>query len=413
MLKIIKNKDHIIFNILGIKIKLHSRPKYNKQYINNILKQIKSDKKNYLYLDWPFGKYIFDSMINTQYKNINLIKFSLFDILDCKNRFELWDLMDKDKTCIEKVINSLKYKKINGFLVTLDWNGHHQRVIKAFKRIGIPTLCIIHEAVFQDEKLYYDSKKPISDLVLTWGEMTKTIFQKRGFNSEKIKIVGSIKLSNCKNYKPSISKEDFFIKLNLDNRKKTILYCCQLCDFQWGDQLFALEKQRNLIKDLISIAQDQGYNLIVRNAPAHPELILPTQFINEYKNIKNVVFNGLDFDKSYKSTYLSKPEEDMFFSDIVLGMNTTMQLEATILNKPALIVKYFDFNAKWNKELGLPICNDINELKEAITKYIDVKKNLVNSDLYDTFCKNYGYSNDESFNPLKEIEKILLGDIHV
>ena len=153
--------------------------------------------------------------------------------------------------------------------------------------------------------------------------------------------------------------------------------------------------------------------MIVRNAPAHPELILPTQFINEYKNIKNVVFNGLDFDKSYKSTYLSKPEEDMFFSDIVLGMNTTMQLEATILNKPALIVKYFDFNAKWNKELGLPICNDINELKEAITKYIDVKKNLVNSDLYDTFCKNYGYSNDESFNPLKEIEKILLGDIHV
>ncbi len=408
--------SHIKFNILGIKISIKRKSpkiKYSKFEIKNILKQICENKKNYLYLDWYFGKYVLDSITKADYKSINLIKFSLFDIFNCKNRFELWELMNKDKSCIEKLVKNFKNKKIDGFIVTLDWNEHHQRIINAFKQAGIPTVCIVHEAVFQDENLYYGSKKPISDLVLTWGDMTKNIFEKRGLEKEKIKIVGSIKLTNYKNYKPIIDKKQFIDKLNLDINKKTILYCCQLCDIQWGDQDFALEKQRNIIVDLIDIAEKNDYNLIIRNAPAHPEKILPTEFRNNYKNKSNIAFDGLDIDGTYKSQYVTKAEDSVFFSDIVLGMNTTMQVEATIINKPALIIKYFDFNTKWNTELGLPVCHNKNELEKSLTEYINSKSNLADSNLYLNFCKNYGFSNVANPDPLKEIEKILSGGVNV
>ena len=405
------DKTHKVVTIFGIKFKLkrnHS-VKFCRKEMENIISQIDKNKQNYLYLDWFSGKYIFDRMIEAKYQNINLIKFSLFNLFGFLNRFDLWGKWNSNNDYIQKKLTKyLKDKNIRALLVTLDWAHCFDSIINIFKNIGIPTYCIIHEGVFQDENIYYNSQKPISDKVLTWGELTKQIFEKRGYPTEKIFLVGSIKLNSYKYFKPKLSKNEFFEITGLDENKKTILYCCQLCDFQWGDQDHALKKQKEVIEDLGYIAKNNNYNLIIRNAPAHPSKILPVNFVKQYENIKYIFIDGVDIDNSMKSVYKTNPDDAIFYSDIIIGMNTTMQLEASVLNKPSIVAKYFDFYDKWHQELGLPVCRNKDELELNIKKYIEYKKSLIIPEAKEDFYKNYGYYPDMDFDPLKNIEKVLL-----
>lgn len=405
------DKRHKVVTIAGIKLKFRRNHtvKFNKIEMKNLLKQLDSNKQNYLYLDWHFGKYVFDEMLNANYQQINLIKFSLSNLFGFSTRFELWDWWEYNRTYIrKKLTKSLKNQNIKALLLTLDWAYKFNDIIDIFKKINIPAYCIIHEGVFQNEHIYYDSKKPISDKVLTWGELTKQIFMQRGYPEKEIYTVGSIKLNSYKHFKPKLTRSDFFTITNLDDTKKTILYCCQLCDAQWGNQNYALTKQREVISDLINIAELNNYNLIVRNAPADPSQILPPDFVKQYDKLQNVFIDGKDIDYSLKSFYKTKPDDSIFYSDIVIGMNTTMQLEASVANKPAVVVKYFDFIDKWHKELGLPLCINKNELERAINQYIGCNKNLIAENAKENFYKNYGYFPDMEFNPLKNIEIILL-----
>jgi SAM-dependent methyltransferase len=113
-------------------------------------------------------------------------------------------------------------------------------------------------------------------------------------------------------------------------------------------------------------------------------------------------------DDTDKSSYKVKAEDSLYYSDLVTGLNTTMQLEASLLNKPAIIVRYFDFNPKWHEEKGLPIASDYLELEELIIKYINSQHNLISLNKKSELYKNYGYSNDIEYSPIKNIEKELL-----
>ena len=409
-----KEKIYKVITILGLKIKYRYISKefgsfsYNQDSFKNIKNSIVPDKKNFLYFDWFFGGYVFDEMKVANYENINLIRFSLFDIFNITTRARLINYIEY----YEDKINKLFQKEfcnmnIDGLLVTHDWLKMQQKIINIFQSMNIKVVNILHEGVFQNEKLYYDSKSPVSDLVLTWGEMQKRIFSERGFSEEKIIPIGSIKLNSYKNFVPSITRDEFFKLLNLSSHKKTILYCCQLCDNQWIDQNLALENQRRMITDLVSIAKEHDYNLIIRNAPAMPEKIIPISFTEQYENDSNVVFEGRDEARINKSTYLTKPSDNIYYSDLVIGMNTTMQVEASLLNKPVLIAKYFEFDTKWNRELGLPVAENKDSLENLINRYIDYTENLIDSKKKEQFYSDYGYKEDLNYLPLKNIENIL------
>ena len=383
--------------------------RFNKNVIENIFTQIDKSKRNFLYFEWPFGSYIFDEIKKTHFENINLIKFSLFDIFELDNRDDLFIFWNKYKKQIFKELNQFVSKiHIDGFLVTYDWLPIVQDLIRIFSEHNIPTINIVHEGVFQDRKLYYAEQAPISDLTLVWGELQKQIFLERGYPEEKIKVIGSIKLNSYKDYIPKITREQFFKILNLNPNKKTILYCCQLCDNQWGNQNFALEKQRIIIDDLINIANHNGFNLIVRNAPAHPSMIIPQDFKNKYIDNINIKFEGLDIDNRNSSSYLTEPSDNIYYSDIVVGMNTTMQLEASILAKPAIVAHYFNFDPKWHKELGLPIVTNKEQLANCIINNIDKKTNLIDKTMQDNFYTEYGFNPNLEFNPINNLEDILM-----
>ena len=380
----------------------------NLAYASSLQQQVQKDKKNYLYIDWPFGNYVFDEMEKANYENINLIKFSQLEFLNLENRSALKRISDqKSKEAEEAYLSLFKQLNIDGVLFTHDWHVSFRVLIEALKKEGIKTICIVHEGVFQNENLFYDSQKPICDLVLCWGELHKKIFTSRGYDEDKIFAVGSIKLNGYKKFKPTISKNEMFNKLNLDINNKTILYCCQLCDNQWGDQDNALKEQRRLIKDLIDISQENNYNLIVRNAPAQPRFILPDDFMKQFNGIKNVVFEGQDLSNMAKSSYLTKSSDNLYYSDIIVGMNTTMQIEGTLLHKPAIVAAYFDFDPKWHHELGLPICYNFEQLQDTINKFIDNKSGLIQEEKRNSFYKDYGFEEDLGYDPIKNIEEFI------
>lgn len=408
MFKFITTEIKNIIQIFERKFFEEQKLFYNKKYLSQILKQIDKKKKNYLYYEWPFGGYVFDEMKNANYKGINLIGFSLFKLFDIENRSKLKKFVLNNFDEIEKlIIKSFKNKNIKAFLVTHDWHVLHENVINCFKKALIPSVCIIHEGVFQSKNDYYESKPPISDKTLVWGELLKSIFIERGYDSKNIEIVGSIKLNNYKYFQPKLPKSKFFESLSLDINKKTILYCCQLCDNQWGNQDYALSKQVDTIRALVDIAKNNDFNLIIRNAPASPKKILPKDFCSELDLHDFVAIDGKDFTNEKNSTYTTTAGDCIYYSDIIVGMNTTMQLEASILDKPAIVAQFFDFVPKWHNELGLPLCVNPQELEQSIKQNIFISGSLIQNNKKLKFYDEYGFYPDKNYNPLKHIEEFL------
>ena len=403
-----KTSSHNIITIAGIKFKFKRRLYLNKGYLRTLLNSIQPDKKNFLYLEYPFGNYVYDELAKYHFNNINIINFSLFKLFNVENRSKLTHLYLEQSKEIKKIIKKHFYNQpVNGLIVTLDWKNLQREVISHFKAINIPSVCIIHEGVFQDRDEFYLGEIPVSDITFVWGNLLRDIFLERGYSNERLKIIGSIKLNSYKYFRPKLSKNDFFKTLNLDPGKKTMLYCCQLCDMQWGDQDYALKMQENIIRSLAKIAEENDINLIIRNAPASPNLILKDEFAADIESSNLCAIDGKDINNQRRSVYTTEPGDCIYYSDIIIGLNTTMQLEASVLNKPAIVAALFDFDPKWHKELGLPICHDYNELKKCILENINKNCSLIDKDKKIDFYKDYGYSDDLNYNPLAMLEKEL------
>ena len=90
-------------------------------------------------------------------------------------------------------------------------------------------------------------------------------------------------------------------------------------------------------------AEECNYNLIVRNGPAFPRTILSDSIVETIKSSNNCIVDGENANNT-TTKYITEPGDSIYYSDIIVGMNTTMQLEASLLNKPAIVAGFFDFN---------------------------------------------------------------------
>ena len=380
----------------------------DKEYIKRYFKpiRIRKDKETLIYLEWPFGNYVFEEMEARLFETgFKMAKFSLFEALGVKDRDELKVIYEnnRERFYIDLAEYVKKFESAACFLVTHDWFCLHRNAVKIFRYLKVPVYCVLHEGVFQSLDKYYDGKIPIADKTLVWGLLHRDIFVARGLKPKQIAEVGSITLNKYKSFKPELGFEAFFDRLKLDKNKKTVVYCCQLCDNQWGDQEACLQVQQQQIEDIICICRKYGYNCIIRNSPAVPDKVIPREFRNKFIGIEDIAFDGEDTKNVNVSEYAVKSGDAVYYSNLLIGMNTTMQLEASILNRPAVVVKYFPFEAKWHDELGLPAALDKAQLEDLIVKNIDKKESLISADKMQPFCNNYGFSRDLSFDPVKNI----------
>jgi hypothetical protein len=250
---------------------------------------------------------------------------------------------------------------VSGFIVTFDWSPVMRIIVSVCQELGIPTILVPHESVFVDRQKYYWCPKsgasvPISDVTLGWGRLQQEIFLERAYPSERYLPVGAPKFDVYHDYTPDLARGQYHSLFGLDGRKKTILFASQPLDSQL-DSKTARQAQRAAIADLMSLCETFDAQLIVRLPPSRDD-ILGTDMRSQILASDYAAFDDA-------TCYLVGAEEALYHADIVSSVNSTMLFEGALLGRPALSMKYVEFDPFWEKA-GIPAARSLDEAKPIV-----------------------------------------------
>ncbi len=251
--------------------------------------------------------------------------------------------------------------KISAMLFTFDWHPAMRVPAQVCRELGILTVLVPHEGVFMERDEYYHDAEsavgmPTADWALCWGRMQQEIFQERGYPTERMTVTGAPKFDVTRGYQPTTDRTTFFKVWGLDERRKTILYAAQPLDNQ-GDTRAARAAQVQVVAHLLSYARDNECNVIVRTPPANTPLFTPRILAR----IENSPHAALDS----AAAYVFPPLEMMYHTDVTVAINSTMLFEASLMGRPAISARYFDFSSFW-EPLGLPAAVDRETLADCL-----------------------------------------------
>ncbi len=295
---------------------------------------------------------------------------------------------------INRIKKAISADGIDCLISTADWTPPLRYVVEAFRQSGIPTICILHEGVFakanqwfmhvsDDGNVLYD--KPLADKTFVWGKLQKQIFVERGYPEDKIIATGSPKFDEYFDYKPAFDRAEFCRRYRFDPNKKIILYVVQPFDIQFDTEL-GLRKQARAILDILKVAGTHGFQALIRMYQSRSVDILGEDFKSRAAPYSGIYFiDG----KQETSPRLTKPIESIYFSDLITSFNSTMLMEAAILQKPSLSIQYLDFECLWTKFGGMPSAKDEHELEENIVKYIDYNSTTFTEAGYQWMIDNF------------------------
>lgn len=251
--------------------------------------------------------------------------------------------------------------KTKGFLLTFDWAPVMRIIASVCRDLGIPTILIPHESVFVDrEKYYWDmtakASIPTADVILGWGGLQRDIFLERGYPAERFIAVGAPKFDTYVNYRPQLDHTQFCNLFGLSPNKKIILFATQPLDSQL-DQKKARNSQRQALADLLSYSVENDCQLLVRLPPSKDDVVgAPLK--------SQLLASGLGAVDD-ATCYLVSPEEALFHSDVVTSVNSTMLFEGLLLGRPALSLKYVQFEQVWER-VGIPTATSLEELRPVL-----------------------------------------------
>jgi hypothetical protein len=239
--------------------------------------------------------------------------------------------------------------RISGFILTFDWTPVMRIIASVCRELGIPTILIPHESVFVDRSKYYwdirsGASVPVSDVILGWGGLQREIFAERGYPDDRFIAVGAPKFDVYHHYVPKLTRERFYGLYGLKADRKTILFASQPLDSQL-DAREARTSQRLAISDLLDFAETRGAQLIVRLPPSKDDVLgsdLRARLLNSE-------FGAYDD----ATCYMATPEEALYHCDVVTSVNSTMLFEGMLIGRPALSMKYVEFDQIW-EQAGVP-----------------------------------------------------------
>lgn len=280
---------------------------------------------------------------------------------------------------IDLLMSLYSKNKIKLVILRHDTKELEKTVIYTSNLFNIPTLLLQH-GVFALENGHHFI---IADKVAVWGRASIERYKMFGNKLEKFEITGNPKFDVLKKWNPSIPKELFYKKLNLDLDKKTILFATQqISKFSsyWTDDLFIV-MAKELIKVIRQLPNEQ---LIIKTDPYEDPS--PYRRLKKYIHCDDVVvvtkMNIYDL---------------LFFCDILITLDSTVALEAMIFDKPVIIfnlTKRQDRVAYAEKGAAIAVYND-EGLAPAIKKALSDKE--INSQLKigrDRFIEEYAYKLD-------------------
>ena len=256
--------------------------------------------------------------------------------------------------------------RIQGIIFTFDWAAIMHVLSNVCEELEIPRILIPHESVFVDRTKYYwdptaQASVPVADVVLSWGGLQRDIFAERGYPKERILPVGAPKFDIYVNYQNNLTRQQFNRLFGLSNNRKTILFASQPLDSQLNSRV-ARESQRQAIRDLFYYAQEHNHQLLVRLPPSKDN-ILGAPLRRELESSEYAAIDDA-------LCYLVSPEEALYHADLVTSVNSTMLFEGLLQGKPALSMKYVEFDQIWS-QAGIPAVTNSEQLREQLAVLLE------------------------------------------
>ena len=256
--------------------------------------------------------------------------------------------------------------QICGVVFTFDWAAAMRIISSVCMELDIPRILVPHESVFVDRSKYYwditgQASLPAADVMLGWGNLQREIFSERGYSEQRMHVVGAPKFDTYKNYQSYLTREQFCRLHGLDPDKKIILFAAQPLDSQL-DQAMARASQREAIKDLITYTAEHNLQLLIRTPPSKDVIINAVLRTLMDTHAHVAVDNAL--------CYMVTAEETLYHCDVITSINSTMLFEGLLLGKPAISMKYIEFDQIWQK-VGIPAVRSYNELQQLLNEIPD------------------------------------------
>ena len=169
------------------------------------------------------------------------------------------------------------------------------------------------------------------NVLLVWNKAhAKEAIEHHEVNPEIIRMVGAVVFDPWFKTKPSGSRAEFFKKHRLDPRKKLILYLGSSGNIAVGEGA--------IIPELESAFRSCGEQVVedaVMVVRPHHGNAKTFEGLMDSEKIKVIPRGGQILnDTDARQLFF----DSIYYSDVVLGINTSAMIEATILNKPVIAV---------------------------------------------------------------------------
>ncbi len=205
-------------------------------------------------------------------------------------------------------------------------------LLKAAKKLSIP----VGYLVFSWDNLSTKGVLQINpDAIFLWNEIQRDeVLSKYNFPQEKIYVCGAPRFDYFFEKKPSLSRDQYFQKFDLNPEKKVVTYLC-------SSNLISNAESDFVIRWLNSIRSSsapllKNCNVVIR---PHPK------FRAQWENFEVPASEGKTTISSSKGLNNDPLLFDtLYFTDVVVGLNTSAQLEAAVLNKPVLTLNVPEFS---------------------------------------------------------------------
>jgi hypothetical protein len=294
------------------------------------------------------------------------------------HRSEIADLGAKNPALFFRLLGQVAarlQRPANALLLTVDWCAGLRHTTQAFREAGFPTVLVPHESVFAREEFYYrdpitGEDTPAAEMALLWGGLQASIFRRRGLAPECMQVVGSPKLDLVRHYRSNVSRQDFYARWKLPGDRPVILFATQPMDCQF-ETAKALTAQSRAIADCIALARQRGYGLVVRLPPSRSANVLTPELLQELR-----VPGLAGLDGAAEGDYLAAPHDALFHADVVVSINSTMLLEASLMERPAISIGYVPCDQFWHRHGGLPLATNRNELAAELDRALSESRSL-------------------------------------
>lgn len=337
---------------------------YNPYVSAAMQKSLDADKPVFLYIPWiaEHGNTLIARIRSSEYE---LVPLDFIENLN-QTRRDVFRFArsnpDQYRRMIARRLVPLR-NRISGVILTFDWAPVMRIIFGVCEELNIPRILIPHESVFVDRTKYYwdpfaKASRPVADVILGWGGLQRDIFLERGYPKARFLAVGAPKFDPYVNYQSQLSRTQFCRLFGLRADRKTILFASQPLDSQL-DHKVARESQRQAVSDLLDYCEAHGHQLLMRLPPSKDDIL--------GKPLRDRLTQSEHGAVDDAVCYLVAAEEALYHCDLITSVNSTMLFEGVLVGRPALSMKYIEFEQIW-EGVGIPAAHNREEAYALVSE---------------------------------------------